>query len=112
MDPNLLSALIAVGVSLVTAILHKSVTTPSVPSKTPAVSADPFAGWPGVAGHPALNLVLLPFLTKLLSGTATVAPASASLDDNVALSTLAQIIRSDPTTQQQLLALLSPSKGV
>lgn len=88
------------------------------PSPAPApvqpTPADPFAPLPGLPGHPLLNLLSGVLLRWLGVGEGPVRPFSAvpdvtpeqSLQEDVALVTIAAAVKANPARASQLIALL------
>src|SRR5580692_6845760 len=114
MDPTLLTTLISLGVSIVTVLAHKYLTTsstsasvtPATPA-TPAAATDAFAGLPGLPGHPLLNALIGPFLNAQLTAAPVVAaPAASTATQQAAIAALAQIILNVPGAATQMQTAL------
>ncbi len=131
MDPTLLGTLISAALVAIYHVLFTGKTppaavpvpanpspspqpTPSAPTASPspapapapaAPSADPFAGLPGLPGHPLFNGLIGPFLAALLQGQQQ-SPATSVSACQAATSALATMIKSDPATLAQMQALL------
>lgn len=119
MDPTLLGTLISAALVALYHVLFTGKAPPSVspspiaptpspsPSPTPspaAPGADPFAGLPGLPGHPLLNGLILPFLNSLLAGKQPT--ATIDVHSQAATAALASVIKSDAATLAQMQALL------
>jgi hypothetical protein len=115
MDPTLLTTLISLGVSIVTVLAHKYLTTTpaagtaaaSVPASAAASTTDAFAGLPGLPGHPLLNALIGPFLNAQLTAApaAPMPPASAAVQQ-AAIAALAQIVLNVPGAAAQMQTAL------
>lgn len=89
--------------------------TPAEPKPSPVKPADPFAPLPGLPGHPLLNLIgpaLLRWIMSAGEGQVKMFAASPeplpeqSFQDDVALSTIAAAVKTDPVRASKLAAML------
>jgi hypothetical protein len=110
MDPIILNALIALGIAVVTVFANRYLSGGS-PAQTPVPSApadgkrDPFAGLPGLPGHPILNSVVLPWLQHVVSPPP---PRAVSYEHSEAAGTMiAALLKHDPAAFEKVKAQLS-----